>query len=96
MELFYRFAFTLLDPTDPDRCFEFSLAVDVDGSKNDIKHKHSPSESSSYELVDCDPVLTSGRYESELAGMVADLNRTDGMDAFVLGIRQLFVSALGY
>jgi hypothetical protein len=96
-----RFAFTLLDPDDPDRRFEFSLAVvggaeEEEGESRRRNHRRAKnddaSSSSSYELVSVDEILA-GR-APELDGLLRGLNETDDMGAFTLGMRGLFVSAL--
>jgi hypothetical protein len=95
-----RFAFTLLDPDDPDRRFEFSLAV-VGGSEEDEgenrrrnrrRAKNAADDASSYELVSVDEILA-GR-APELDGLLRGLNETDDMGAFTLGMRGLFASAV--
>jgi hypothetical protein len=87
-----RFAFTLLDPNNPDRRFEFSLAVVGTVDEKDSNRLRRWNEASSYELVSHDRLLA--RRESELGNLLRDLNETDDMNAFTLGMRRLFESSL--
>jgi Chromosome segregation protein Spc25 len=82
---FRSFAFTLLDEKSPDRRFEFTLATTDDGESGE-------EEGGSYELVDCDPIVS--HREDELNALVKALNATDDMADFIRTLRQMFVEGL--